>query len=232
MDRIVLITGSTRGIGYATAAEFLKHDDRVIVFCRHEVHTDVAVRRLGGIGNEQNVLGLVGDVREEKDVKKIVGQSLRYYGRIDVLINNAGVAAYRSIEETSGKEFDRIIETNLKGTFLFMRHVIPVMKREKKGVIINISSAMGIEAEADFSAYSASKFGVIGLTKAAAEEISEQQIPVYGVLPWAVDTTLLAGSGLELDPADVLEPEYVARKIFNVAKGTKKSGALIKVYPR
>ena len=96
---------------------------------------------------------------------------------------------------------------------------------------MNISSALGVEAEADFSAYCASKFGVIGLTKAIADELSGLVIRAYAVLPWAVDTTLLAGTRLELDPADLLTPEYVARKIFEGAKGTKKSGSLIKVYP-
>jgi NAD(P)-dependent dehydrogenase (short-subunit alcohol dehydrogenase family) len=231
MERIVVITGSTRGIGYATAVEFLKSGDRVVIFCRHRKHVDEAIKHLSTLATSKNVLGLVGDVREEGDVKRIVSRCLKRFGRIDVLINNAGVAVYKPIERTTPTEFDRIIDTNLKGTFLFLRQVIPVMKRQKKGIIINISSAMGVEAEGDFAAYSASKFGVIGLTQAVAEELYGSDIRVYAVLPWAVDTTLLAGSGFELDPADTLTPEYVARKIFEVAKGIKRSGALIKVYP-
>ncbi len=231
MDRTVLITGSTRGIGYATAAEFLKHGDRAVVFCRHRRHVHEAVKRLSAVATKERVLGVVGDVREQEDVKRIISRCLKQFGRIDVLINNAGVAAYKPVEETTEGEWDRIVDTNLKGTFLFLRQVIPVMKRQGRGVIINISSALGVEAEADFSAYCASKFGVVGLTKAVADEVSGFGIRVYAALPWAVDTTLLAGSDLKLDPAEVLAPEYVARKLFEVAKGTRRSGPLVTIYP-
>jgi NAD(P)-dependent dehydrogenase (short-subunit alcohol dehydrogenase family) len=231
MERIVLITGSTRGIGHATAVEFLKSGDSVVLFCRHKRHVEEAVKELAAIATGEHVLGLVGDVREQREVKAIVNRCVKHFGRIDVLINNAGVGAYKPIEETTEKEWDSIIDTNLKGTFLFLRQVIPVMKRQKAGVLINISSGLGVEAEADFSAYCASKFGVIGLTKVVADELSGLGIRVYAVLPGAVDTKLLAGSGLVIDPADVLTPEYVARKIFGAARGVKKSGSLITVYP-
>ncbi len=231
MNRCVMITGSTRGIGYSTAAEFLKHGDRVAILCRHKRHVEAAIKHLSVSSAKENVLGLVGDVRKEQDVKRIVGECLKRFGSIDVLINNAGVAAYKPVEETTEDEWDRIMETNLKGTFLFLRHVIPVMKRQGSGIIINISSALGVEAEANFSAYCASKFGVVGLTGSVADELSDDGIRIYAILPWAVDTGLLAGSELEIPAYEMLTPEYVARKIYEAAQGSKKSGALIKVYP-
>jgi 3-oxoacyl-[acyl-carrier protein] reductase len=118
----------------------------------------------------------------------------------------------------------------LKGTFLFIRQVVPVMKRQGSGTIINISSALGVEGEANFSAYCASKFGVIGLTQVVADETRGSGLRVYAVLPWAVNTTLVSDSGLELDPSELLAPEYVARRIFEAAKARKKSGTLIEVY--
>jgi 3-oxoacyl-[acyl-carrier protein] reductase len=104
------------------------------------------------------------------------------------------------------------------------------MKRQGSGVIINISSALGVEGVANFSAYCASKFGVIGLTQVVADEAMGSGLRVYAVLPWAVNTTLLSGSDLELDPSEILAPEYVAGKIFEAAKGKKKSGSLLEVY--
>ena len=230
MNRIVVVTGSTRGIGYATAAEFLKHGDRVVVLCRHRNHVEKAVKDLAASGKGEDVLGLVADIRKPKDVGRIVDQVLEHFGRIDVLVNNAGVAVYRPIEETTDDDWDRILDTNLKGTFLFLRQVLPVMRKQRKGIIVNISSGLGVEGMAGFSAYCASKFGVVGLTKVIADEVDLPGIKVYAVLPGAVDTTLVAGSGLEMDPADLLKPEYLARRIFAVAEGKASSGSLVEVY--
>jgi 3-oxoacyl-[acyl-carrier protein] reductase len=105
----------------------------------------------------------------------MVGECLKRFGQIDILINNAGIAAYKPIEETSEREWDNIIDTNLKGTFLFMRQVLPVMKKQGNGTIINISSGLGVEGEAGFSAYCASKFGVVGLTQVIADETKESK---------------------------------------------------------
>jgi 3-oxoacyl-[acyl-carrier protein] reductase len=230
MRGVVLITGSTRGIGLATAAEFLKNGDGVVVFCRHRDHAVRAKEHLVSLGPPENILTLAGDVRKEADVKRIVGQGLKHFGRIDILINNAGIAAYKPLVETSEREWNDIIDTNLKGTFLFIRQIVPVMKKQGGGIIINISSALGVEGEANFSAYCASKFGVIGLTQVVADETRESGIRVYAVLPWAVNTTLLSGIDLEIQPSEMLAPDYVAGRIFEAARGKRKSGILFKVY--
>ncbi|MHB8771965.1 MAG: SDR family NAD(P)-dependent oxidoreductase [Syntrophales bacterium] len=230
MERIVIITGSTRGIGFATAAEFLTRGERVVLLCRHQRHVAEARAALSRAGREADLLGLVGDVRKPGDAVRIVAATLERFGRIDILVNNAGVAVYKPIEATTDAEWDRIIDTNLRGTFLLMRAVIPVMKQQETGIIINVSSGLGVEGMAGFSAYCASKFGVVGLTQAVADELTGTGIRVYAVLPGAVDTTLIAASGLAIDPADLLKPGYVARRIVAVAAGRKKSGTLIEVY--
>jgi 3-oxoacyl-[acyl-carrier protein] reductase len=230
MRRVVLITGATRGIGLATAARFLGDGDRIAIFCRHRGHGLEAKKQIASPGPSENILTFAGDVRKEKDVKRIVAQCLKHFGRIDVLINNAAIAVYKSLEETSEREWDEILDTNLKGTFLLIREVVPVMKKQGSGVIINISSALGVEGEANFSAYCASKFGVIGLTQVVADETRETGIKVYAVLPWAVNTTLLSGSDLEIAPSELLEPEYVAGRIFKAAGGKRKSGTLFEIY--
>ncbi len=230
MNRVVLITGSTRGIGFATAVEFLEHGDKVVIFCRHREHVLKAEKDLSSVAPSENILGLVADVRKEADVKKVVGGCLKHFGRIDILINNAGIAAYKPIEETSEREWDNIIDTNLKGTFLFVRQVLPVMKKHGSGTIINISSGLGVEGEAGFSAYCASKFGVVGLTQVIADEAKESNVKVYAVLPGAVNTQLLSDLDLGMDPADVLAPEYLAKRIVEAAEGKKKSGTLFEVY--
>ena len=230
MRRSVMITGSTRGIGFATAAEFLKNGDRVVIFCRHKEHVKKAESDLALLGPSGNILGLVADVRRERDVKRIVRQCLKHFSSIDILINNAGIAAYKPVEEMGEKEWDDILDTNLKGTFLFIREVVPFMKEQGSGMIINISSGLGVEGEANFSAYCASKFGVIGLTQVVADETKDSGLQVYAVLPGAVNTQLISDIDLGMDPSELLAPKYLAKKIFKVAEGKRKSGTLFKVY--
>jgi 3-oxoacyl-[acyl-carrier protein] reductase len=230
MNRIVVITGSTRGIGFSTAAEFLRGGDQVVIFCRHKEHVMKATGQLAGHGKRQSILGLVGDVRRERDVRKIVTRCLKYFGRIDILINNAGIAAYKDIEEITQKEWDDILDTNLKGCFLFMRQVVPFMRKQGKGVIINISSGLGVSGEANFSAYCASKFGVIGLTQSVADETANTGLRIYAVLPGAVNTKLNWDLDLGMAPSELLAPEYVAKRIYGLAEGKRKSGQSVTVY--
>ncbi len=230
MNRIAVITGSIRGIGFSTAVQFLKSGDRVVVFCRHREHVAKAINQLAGFGQRQNILGLVGDVRNERDAKRIIAQSLKHFGRIDILVNNAGIAAYKELEKMTEKEWDHILDTNLKGCFLFLRHVLPVMKKQGSGIIINISSGLGVSGEANFSAYCASKFGVIGLTQSAADETAGTGLRIYAVLPGAVNTKLFSNLGLEMEPSELLSPEHVAKRIFEVAEGKRKTGQSVTVY--
>jgi 3-oxoacyl-[acyl-carrier protein] reductase len=230
MNRVVVITGATRGIGFSTAAEFLRGGDRVVIFCRHKEHVMKATSRFTRLGERENILGLVGDVRRERDVRKIISRCLKYFGRIDILINNAGIAAYKGIEEITQKEWDDILDTNLKGCFLFMRHVVPLMRKRGKGIIINISSGLGVSGEANFSAYCASKFGVVGLTQSVADETADTGLHIYAVLPGAVNTKLHWDLHLGMAPSELLAPEYVARKIYELAEGRRKSGQTLTVY--
>jgi 3-oxoacyl-[acyl-carrier protein] reductase len=230
MNRVVIITGSTRGIGFAAALRFLKDGDKTVIFCRHKEHVKEATDRLERTGDSGGVLSLVSDVRNQKDVKRIVRQSLKRFGRIDVLVNNAGIAAYKEIEKISEKEWDDILDTNLKGTFLFTRETLPVMKRQGTGIIINVSSLLGVSGEANFSAYCASKFGVIGLTQSAADETAGTGIRVYALLPGAVKTKLNLDLDLGMKPSELLKPGDVAERIFRLAEGRKRSGQSIEVY--
>jgi 3-oxoacyl-[acyl-carrier protein] reductase len=214
----------------ATAFEFLRNGDQVAIFCRHKGHVKQATDQLQWLADSQEVLGLVGDVRKREDVKRIVRSCLKRFGRIDVLVNNAGIAAYKEIEKTTDKQWDDILDTNLKGTFLFMREVLPVMKKQGKGIIINVSSLLGVAGMANFSAYCASKFGVIGLTQSVADEATGSDIRIYAVLPGAVDTKLSKDLGLEMKPSELLKPEDVARRILNLAEGKRRSGQSIEMY--
>jgi 3-oxoacyl-[acyl-carrier protein] reductase len=231
-SRVVVVTGSTRGIGFATAAEFFKHGDKVVVLCRHKEHVDEAVSKLGEIdaSRAKDILGLVADVRKPGDVRQVLTKTRRRFGRIDVLVNNAGIAIYKPIEETSEREWDNVLDTNLKSGFFFMRETVPLMRKQGGGIIINISSGLGVEGQENFSAYCASKFGLVGLTQVVADETGGSGIKIYAILPGAVATQLHRDIFPDADFSDMMTPEHVASKIFKAAEGKRRSGTAIEVY--
>lgn len=230
MSRVVLITGSTRGIGLATAKEFLRAGDRVVIFCRHEDHVKEAANELSKTAPEENILALKGDVRIPADVTRIVQQTIEHFGTIDVLVNNAGIAHFKNIEETDIEIWDDTIDTNLRGYFLFLKETIPHMVRQGNGVLINISSGLGLYGSAKYSAYCASKFGIIGLVEVLADELKRTPIKIYAVCPGGVNTKLHLDMHPGENPDKMIQPEHIGKKIFELAKGKKRSGTIIKVY--
>ena len=227
--RTVLITGSSRGIGLATAKEFLKHGDQVVVFCRHKDHMDEALEQLKEYGDEKNILSTVGDVKEIEDVQRIVKETIDRFGKIDILMNNAGIAVWKPIEETTDEEWDDVLATNAKGAFLFTREVVHHMIDQKDGVILNISSNLGVTGRANYSAYAASKFAMVGLTQVLADELAEQNVKVYTILPGSVATKLHLDIHPWEDPDTMITAESVAERIYKAAQGKEKSGSAIEI---
>lgn len=226
MERVVLITGSTRGIGLAAATEFLKNADKVVIFCRHETHVDEAVERLSGSGGE--ILSLTGDVRELADVRRIVAATVERFGHIDILINNAGAAVWKPIEEQTENDYHEVMDTNFKGSWLFTREVVPLMKEQRRGTVIQVSSGLGEKGAKNYSVYSPSKFALNGLTEAMADEIPD--LTFYSVLPGAVNTKLHLDIHPWEDGNDMMQPEHIGQEIFTLAEGKKRSGYKLKVY--
>lgn len=229
-SRVSIITGSSRGIGLATAKKFLENGDKVVVFCRHQDGIKKIKDDLLEYGPEDNILMTYGDVRKLEDVKRIIKETIDEFDRVDVLVNNAGVAVYKPIEETTEEDWDRILDTNLKGALLFTREIVPIMKKQGSGTIINISSGLGEKGSANYSAYSPSKFGLIGLTESVADEVRDSGIKVYAVLPGGVNTKLHRDMHPEEDPDTMMSPEHIAENIFETAEGSKPTGSSIRVY--
>lgn len=230
MNRVVLITGSTRGIGFATAQAFLDAGDMVTIFCRHLEHVREAFNLLKVRYKKPMILPTIGDVRSQADARRVVAETLDKFGKIDILVNNAGVAVWKPIEQTSKEEFDDVIATNLGGAFLFTKEVAPVMKKQKKGVIINVSSGLGIKGEENYSAYSASKFGIMGLGESVAAEVQNAGIKIYAVLPGAVDTKLHRDIHPWEDPRQMMTPKDVAKHIVKTAEGKMETGRSFEIF--
>jgi 3-oxoacyl-[acyl-carrier protein] reductase len=188
-NKVVVITGAGRGIGRAIAMGLAKNGARLAITSRTEAELHRTEEELNEHGAE--VLAVAGDVSNPLHVNRFINKVTDVYGRIDVLVNNAGVLGpIGPIEENRADMWRYAIEVNLFGVFLLCKYVIPHMKRQRSGKIINISGAGAPSPYPRFTAYSASKTGVLGLTQTLAEELKDFNIQVNAVAPGIADTRM------------------------------------------
>jgi 3-oxoacyl-[acyl-carrier protein] reductase len=173
--KFAVVTGASRGIGKATATALARAGARVAGCARHAVGDDV----------------LACDVGRPDQVARFADEVLRRFGAPDVLVNNAGIAARGRLDEMAVETWDAVLEANLRGTFLITRAFLPAMRARRGGRIVNVASISGRQGTAQLTAYCAAKHGVVGLTRALAEELRPDGIAVNAVCPGSVDTDML-----------------------------------------
>lgn len=186
--KVAIITGSGRGIGAETAREFASEGARVVVTDIDPATTSASTQALRA--NGADAIGVVADVTKADQVEALISQAHRTFGRIDVLVNNAGFPRDSLIVKMSESDWDAVIDVVLKGTFLCTRAAVPIMMEQKSGRIINIASRahLGNPGQAN---YSAAKAGIIGFTRSQANELGRFNITVNAVAPGFVETPLL-----------------------------------------
>ncbi|MCC5847815.1 MAG: glucose 1-dehydrogenase [Verrucomicrobia bacterium] len=188
--KVVLITGGTSGIGQATVSAFARAGALVSYLGRRTELGEEQAKSLRGDGLRVEFVS--GDVTREEDLKRFVGQAVERHGRVDFAINNAGLEADPHwMVETKLADFQRVMEVNVTGTFLSMKHEIPAIRASGGGAIVNTASVLGQVGMAQLAPFVAAKHAVIGLTKTAALEQSHHNIRVNAVAPGAVDTGML-----------------------------------------
>ena len=207
--KTVLITGASRGIGRETAILMAKGGAKVAVnYVKHEEEAGEVKKELKKLGAE--VMLIQGDVADEMQCRSMVKKVVDNFGSIDVLVNNAGIISWKPMEEERLRRLHRILDVNVKGMVNMTYETVKVMKEQSDGgVIVNIASGAGKTAYPNLAVYSASKFAVMGFTKAVAPEVVDDNIRVYAVCPGMTATDMTGGSGMA--------PEKVAERIIETA---------------
>ncbi len=193
-DKVALITGGGRGIGKAVALAYCREGAKLAICARTGSEIEEVAKEITALGAE--CLAVVCDVSQEESVAKAVQEVQEKFGKIDVLINNAGVMTRPApLVELEVRKWDYTISVNLRGPFLVTRAVLPLMMRQRSGSIINLSSSIGRGAYANFAAYAASKWGIEGLTQTLAAELRSHNIRVNTVDPGTIATKLTGYHG-------------------------------------
>jgi 3-oxoacyl-[acyl-carrier protein] reductase len=214
-----IVTGGSKGIGLAIARAFLERGMQVAISSRHEADLKDAARQLGAA---EKVLSVKADVREAGEAQRLVDETVRHFGGVDVLVNNAGVGKFATVADMSLDDWRQVIDTNLSGVFYCSRAAIPAMKARGAGFIINISSLAGKNAFTTGAAYCASKAGLNAFSEALMQEVRYDNIRVSYVMPGSVSTGFGDVGPSRDDPSTAtgadwkLAPEDVARVVMDL----------------
>jgi len=212
--RSAIVTGGTRGIGRAIAEALVSEGVSVCVSARHQNEIDNAVSELNGLGAGRAV-GFICDVRDHEQVKAMVTHTANEFGALDILINNAGIGMFETVEAMSAADFRAILETNLFGVFYCCHEAIPHLKQRGGGYIVNISSLAGANPHPRMAAYNASKFGLNGFSEALMQEVRHDNIKVSYIMPGSVNTEF-GGDEPSDEQSWQLQPNDVARVVLDL----------------
>jgi len=216
-----IVTGGTKGIGRAIAEALLREGLNVCVSARTPEDVERAVGELGELG-EANVTGVVCDVRVYEEVRAMFEHADEELGGVDVLVNNAGVGLFKTVEETDPEEFRALLETNLFGVFYCCREAVPRMRARGGGYVINVSSLAGANPHPRMAAYNASKFGLNGFSEAFMQEVRHDGIKVSYVMPGSVNTEF-GGDTVSDERAWQLQPDDIARVVTGLLRHDERS---------
>lgn len=206
--KVAVVTGAANGIGRAVAMGFAQHGAKLVLVDRDAAGAKAAAQAIEQTGGA--AISVTADVSKSADVQAYVKAALDKYGRIDCFHNNAGIEGkVMPIAEYDEALFDQLMGVNVKGVFLGLRHVLPVMIKQKSGAIVNTASIAGIMGSPNMAPYVASKHAVIGFTKSVAGEVAGHGIRVNAVCPGPVDTRMIHSVEAQINPAD---PAGVAKK--------------------
>lgn len=209
--RVALITGASAGIGAACARTMASEGAKLVLTARREERLQELAQQCRDAGGEAVIIS--GDAREEETAKAAVQAAIDNFGQLDILLNNAGAGNYKNLVDTSAQEYDELMDTNVRSTFLFTRHATPHMIERKSGTILMLSSMAGVYGFAGEAVYCMTKFAQVGFAQALDRELREHGIKVGSICPGGVKTEFALGTGRTPEGvanSDMLEPQDVA----------------------
>jgi NADP-dependent 3-hydroxy acid dehydrogenase YdfG len=214
-EKVALITGASAGIGQACARALAGEGAHLVLTARRKESLEKLKQESEAAGNKAVIV--MGDAREEETAVKTIKVALDAFGRIDILINNTGVGNYKNLVNTSAAEYDEMMDTNVRSTFLFTRHTVPVMLKQKSGTILMISSMAGVYGFGGEAVYCMTKFAQVGFAQALDRELRESGIKVGAICPGGVKTEFAIGKGRteqSVKASNMLDAEDVAAVVL------------------
>jgi len=222
--KVALITGTSAGIGQACARALAGEGARLVLTARRQERLEKLKKEVEAAGTKAVIV--TGDAREEATAVKAVKTATDAFGRIDILINNTGVGNYKNLVNTSAAEYDEMMDSNVRTTFLFTRYVVPVMLKQKSGTILMISSMAGVYGFGGEAVYCMTKFAQVGFAQALDRELRESGIKVGAICPGGVKTEFAIGKGRteqSVKQSNMLDPEDVASVVLLACTQSPKS---------
>jgi len=222
--KTALITGASAGIGWASALALAGEGANLVLNARRRARLadlESAVQNLGG-----KAVSLLGDAKEEETGRRAVDLALQRFGSLDILINNVGIGNYQNLVDTSAEDYDEMMDTNMRSTFLFTRYAVPVMMQQGSGTILMISSMAGIYGFGGEAVYCATKFAQVGFAQALDKELRPHGIKVGAICPGGVKTEFALGKGRteeSVAASGMLDAEDIAAVILMACTQSPRS---------
>jgi len=213
--KVAIITGASAGIGRASAIALAEEGAHIVITARREERLQELVAEIKKLGSDATII--VGDAREESTALAAVKAALAVTGKIDILLNNAGMGIYKNLADTTLEDYDTMMDTNMRSGFLFTRHVVPEMLKQKSGTILMLSSMAGLYGFAGEAVYCATKFAQVGFAQALDRELRPHGIKSGVICPGGTKTEFAIGTGRTqegVDQSGMLEPEDVAGAVL------------------
>jgi 3-oxoacyl-[acyl-carrier protein] reductase len=222
--KTVLITGASAGIGWASALALAGEGANLVLSARRQerlAELESAVQKAGG-----KAVSLLGNAKEEETARQAVDLAIKTFGSLDILINNVGIGNYKNLVDTSAEDYDEMMDSNVRSTFLFTRYAVPVMIKQGSGTILMISSMAGVYGFGGEAVYCATKFAQVGFAQALDKELRSYGIKVGAICPGGVKTEFALGKGRTEEAvaaSGMLDPEDVAGVVLMACTQSPRS---------
>jgi NAD(P)-dependent dehydrogenase (short-subunit alcohol dehydrogenase family) len=221
--KVAIVTGASRGIGKAISLALAKEAATVVIAARAIDKMNETAKLVTAAGGKAQIIPT--ELTDERSIKNLVKATGERFGRLEILINNAGITHSAKLEETSTQDLDRCLNINARAPFILCREALPLLKKADAAYIINIASVVGVKAYPLQSAYTASKHALRGMTMALAEEMRGTNIRVHLVCPGGVDTELVQNVRPDIKKQDLMQPEEIAELVLYLL--THKGNAVV-----